>query len=197
MKRLFDLFFAVLLIILLSPILLLLALLIRFKLGSPILFQQVRPGQNAVPFKLYKFRSMLDTRDAEGHLLPDDQRMTKFGQLLRSSSLDELPELLNIIKGEMSFVGPRPLLMEYIPLYSERQARRHETLPGITGWAQVNGRNAVDWDCRLEMDVWYVENRSFLLDFKILLRTLFAVLSRKGISEDGHVTMSKFKGSEE
>lgn len=197
MKRLFDLFFAVLLIILLSPILLLLALLIRFKLGSPVLFQQVRPGQNAVPFKLYKFRSMLDTRDAEGHLLPDDQRMTKFGQLLRSSSLDELPELLNIIKGEMSFVGPRPLLMEYIPLYSERQARRHETLPGITGWAQVNGRNAVDWDCRLEMDVWYVENRSFLLDIQILLRTLFAVLSRKGISEDGHVTMSKFKGSKE
>ena len=180
---------------LLSPLLLLIALLVRINLGSPILFRQQRPGHHGRPFELIKFRSMTNERAPSGELLPEAERLTRFGRLLRSTSLDELPELWNVLKGEMSLVGPRPLLLEYLPLYTSRQARRHEVRPGITGWAQVNGRNAVDWDELLEMDVWYVENRSMLLDLTILLKTLGTVVSREGVAEEGQVTRSRFKGT--
>ena len=163
--------------------------------GGPILFRQQRPGRGETPFEMLKFRTMTDARDSNNKLLPDDQRLPKFGKFLRSTSLDELPGLFNVLKGEMSLVGPRPLLMEYLPLYSQRQKRRHEVKPGITGWAQVNGRNAIDWDKKFELDVWYVENRSFMLDLKILLMTLWKVLRRSGISEPGHATKTKFRGS--
>ena len=194
MKRLFDIFVSAGALIVLSPLMVCLALLIRVKLGAPVLFSQVRPGLNTGPFRMYKFRSMTNAHDAQGVLLPDAERLTPFGKFLRASSLDELPELFNILRGDMSLVGPRPLLMEYLPLYSARQARRHEVRPGLTGWAQVNGRNALSWDEKFELDVWYVENRSFALDLKILWLTLLTVIRRKGISSDGHATMPPFTG---
>ncbi|MEM0514216.1 sugar transferase [Pseudoalteromonas sp. YIC-827] len=195
MKRVFDIVVSVFLLFLLFPVVLLTSLVIRIKLGSPVLFSQDRPGLNGQPFKMLKFRTMLDAKDSNGNLLPDEQRMTKFGSFLRSTSLDELPGLLNVLKGDMSLVGPRPLLVEYLPLYSEEQSRRHNVRPGITGWAQVNGRNAISWEDKFKLDVWYVENQSFLLDLKILLLTVKKVFVKEGISADDHVTMPAFKGS--
>jgi len=195
MKRLFDLVAAIVALLLLWPVLLLLALLVRIKLGSPVLFRQKRPGLYGKPFYIYKFRSMTDARDASGELLPDEERLPPFGQLLRRLSLDELPQLYNVLRGDISLVGPRALLMEYLPLYSEQQARRHDVRPGITGWAQVNGRNAISWEEKFRCDVWYVENRSMLLDLKILWMTLLKVLRSEGVSQSGHVTMEKFRGS--
>ena len=197
LKRLMDIFCSLLALVLLFPFLLVLVLLVRFKLGSPIFFRQVRPGRNGVPFKMIKFRSMTDERDAMGNLLPDSERLTSFGKLLRSSSLDELPELWNVLKGDMSLVGPRPLLMEYLPLYSKEQYRRHDARPGVTGWAQVNGRNAISWEDKFRLDVWYVDNQSLWLDVKILFLTVKKVLVRDGISGEGEVTMSKFTGSKD
>jgi len=182
-------------LILLSPVLLAVAVLVRWWLGAPVLFRQPRPGTEARKFEILKFRTMRDATDAHGQPLSDDQRLTRLGQFLRSTSLDELPELWNVLKGEMSLVGPRPLLMEYLPLYNDRQRRRHEVRPGITGWAQVNGRNAIEWDDKLEMDVWYVENQSLWLDLKILAMTFWKVLRRSDISEEGHATKQKFRGS--
>ena len=195
MKRLMDIAGAFCGLLVLGPVILLLAVLVRVKLGSPVLFRQVRPGMDGRAFQMAKFRTMTDARDANGDLLPDADRLTGFGQFLRSSSLDELPELWNVLKGDMSLVGPRPLLMEYLPLYSQREARRHEVRPGITGWAQINGRNALSWDEKFELDVWYVENRSLWLDIKILFLTVWKVVKRDGISQEGEVTMSKFTGS--
>jgi len=197
MKRLFDLMVAIAGLCLLWPLLLLLALLVWSKLGSPILFKQQRPGLHGKPFYIYKFRSMTDARDAEGELLPDAERLPPFGQFLRRFSLDELPQLFNVLKGDMSLIGPRALLMEYLPLYSQEQARRHEVKPGITGWAQVNGRNAISWEEKFAYDVWYVENQSFLIDLMILYKTVFKVCRREGVSESGHVTASPFRGSAE
>jgi lipopolysaccharide/colanic/teichoic acid biosynthesis glycosyltransferase len=177
------------------PFILVVALLVRIKLGSPILFTQERPGINGKVFKMMKFRTMLDGKDKYGNLLPDEQRMTKFGAFLRSTSLDELPGLFNVLKGDMSLVGPRPLLVQYLPLYSKEQARRHNVRPGITGWAQVNGRNAISWEEKFKLDVWYVDNQSFLLDLKILFLTVKKVFVREGISADGHVTIAPFKGT--
>ena len=195
MKRFFDFFIALCALIALSPVIIVVAILIRFKLGSPILFTQDRPGLHGKVFKMMKFRSMLDGKDKHGCLLPDEQRLTKFGLLLRSTSLDELPGLFNVLKGEMSLVGPRPLLVQYLPLYNTEQARRHNARPGITGWAQVNGRNAISWDNKFVLDVWYVDNQSFWLDIKILLLTVKKVFVREGITADGHVTIEPFKGS--
>lgn len=194
MKRSFDFLVALCAILTLLPVIIIVALLIRFKLGSPILFTQERPGLHGKLFKMMKFRSMLDAKDSKGSVLPDDQRMTKFGLLLRSTSLDELPGLFNVLKGDMSLVGPRPLLVQYLPLYSSEQARRHNVRPGITGWAQVNGRNAISWEEKFKFDVWYVDNQSLWLDFKILLLTVKKVFVREGISADGHVTMETFRG---
>lgn len=194
-KRLIDLVGAGSGLLVLSPVLASAALAVRFRLGSPVLFVQVRTGIDGELFRIYKFRSMSDARDADGNVLPDEERMTPLGRFLRTSSLDELPELINVIRGEMSLVGPRPLLPEYLDLYSERQRRRHEVLPGITGWAQIKGRNALAWDEKLELDVWYVEHWSLRLDLRILLSTLLAVLARKGIAAEGHVTMPNFKGA--
>lgn len=194
-KRAFDLLASLSALIVLSPVLLVLALLIRWQLGAPVLFVQERPGRQGRPFRMFKFRTMTDKRDAAGEMLPDSARLTSFGRILRSFSADELPELINVLKGEMSFVGPRPLLMEYLPLYTREQARRHEVRPGITGWAQVNGRNMLSWEEKFRMDVWYVDNRSFWLDLKILWLTLLAVLAKKGINQEGHATMERFKGS--
>src|SRR5690606_14191037 len=194
-KRLFDIVVSTFLLGILSPVMLLLAVLVRMSLGSPVIFKQVRPGLHGKPFTMYKFRTMTDARDAHGRLLPDEQRLTKLGRFLRSTSLDELPELFNVLKGDMSLVGPRPLLMEYLPLYTPEQARRHNVRPGMTGWAQVNGRNALSWEEKFEYDVWYVDNWSFWLDIKILWMTLVAVLRREGISADGHATMPPFTGS--
>ncbi|WP_287962131.1 sugar transferase [Alcanivorax sp.] len=196
-KRLMDIIGAICGLLVLGPVILLLAVLVRVKLGSPVLFRQARPGMAGSAFEMAKFRTMTDAKDASGELLPDADRLTGFGQFLRSSSLDELPELWNVLKGDMSLVGPRPLLMEYLPLYSERQARRHEVRPGITGWAQVNGRNALSWDEKFELDVWYVENRTLWLDIKILFLTVWRVLKKDGIAHDGEVTMKRFKGGEE
>lgn len=193
-KRLFDLVFSILAIIILSPILLLTAMLVRVFLGTPILFKQQRPGYKGRPFFIYKFRSMLDAVDRAGNPLPDSERLTRFGRILRSLSLDELPELFNILRGEMSFVGPRPLLMEYLPLYSPEQARRHDVVPGLTGWAQVNGRNALDWPSRFKLDVWYVDNWSFWLDIQIILMTVWKTVSREGINQQGQATVEYFKG---
>ena len=179
----------------LSLVLVLLSLIIRVLIGYPVFFQQVRPGLKGRPFKMIKFRTMSNQCDAGGNLLPDAQRLTLFGRFLRSTSLDELPELWNVLKGDMSLVGPRPLLMEYLPLYSSEQARRHEVRPGITGWAQVNGRNALSWEEKFKLDVWYVDNRSIWLDLKVLLMTVKKVFVRDGISADGEATMSKFQGS--
>lgn len=195
MKRLFDFIIAFSALFTLLPVIIIVAVLIRFKLGSPILFTQNRPGLNRKVFKMMKFRSMLDGKDKHGNLLPDNERMTSFGTFLRSTSLDELPGLFNVLKGDMSLVGPRPLLVQYLPLYSTEQARRHNVRPGITGWAQVNGRNAISWDEKFKLDVWYVDNQSFLLDLKILLLTVKKVFIREGISADGHVTIEPFKGS--
>ena len=197
MKRGFDMGTSFLVLLLASPLLVLLAVLIKLNMGSPVLFRQKRPGLHAVPFEMIKFRTMRNAGDAEGKLLDDAQRLTSLGQFLRASSLDELPELWNVLKGDMSLVGPRPLLMEYLPLYSARQARRHEVRPGITGWAQVNGRNALSWAEKFDHDVWYVENQSFMVDLKILWLTVAAVFGRKGISSDGHATMPPFRGSAE
>jgi len=196
-KRCFDLVGACSLILLLSPLMLGLAILIRISMGSPVLFAQIRPGRNASPFTVYKFRTMKDARDADGSPLPDKERLTALGVWLRRTSLDELPQLINVMRGEMSFVGPRPLLMEYLPLYNPRQARRHEVRPGITGWAQVNGRNAISWPEKFELDVWYVENQGLWLDLKILWLTLGRVLSRTGVNQPGQVTMERFCGNRE
>lgn len=195
MKRLFDFIVAFCAVLTLLPVIVIVALLIRFKLGSPILFTQDRPGLNGDIFKMMKFRTMLDAKDKHGNLLPDHERMTKFGAFLRSTSLDELPGLFNVLKGDMSLVGPRPLLVQYLPLYSPEQARRHNVRPGITGWAQVNGRNAISWEDKFMLDVWYVDNQSFWLDIKILFLTVKKVFVREGISADGHVTIEPFKGS--
>ena len=194
MKRLFDFLLALLALLLLALPLLVLALLVRRKLGSPVLFRQTRPGLHGQPFEMVKFRTMTDARGADGALLPDAVRLTPFGRFLRASSLDELPELWNVLKGEMSLVGPRPLLMEYLPLYSPQQARRHEVRPGITGWAQVNGRNALGWNDKFKLDVWYVDHRSLWLDIKILWLTVKKVLVREGISAAGEATMPRFTG---
>ena len=195
MKRLFDFFAASIALIVFAIPLLFLIWLVRSKLGSPVFFRQVRPGLHGKPFEMVKFRSMTNQKGPDGNLLPDSERMTSFGRFLRSSSLDELPELWNVVKGDMSLVGPRPLLMEYLPLYSPRQARRHEARPGVTGWAQVNGRNSLSWDEKFELDVWYVENQSFWLDIKILWLTVKKVIVREGISAAGEATMPKFTGS--
>lgn len=194
MKRLFDVVVAALTLLLLALPLVALASLVQRKLGSPVLFTQVRPGLHGKPFRMVKFRTMTDARDASGALLPDAQRLTPFGRFLRSSSLDELPELWNVLHGEMSLVGPRPLLMEYLPLYTPEQARRHEVRPGITGWAQVNGRNAISWADKFALDVWYVDHRSLWLDVRILWLTVRKVLVRDGISADGEATMPRFEG---
>ena len=194
-KRLFDFIVALCALLTLLPVIIVVATLIRFKLGSPILFTQNRPGLNGDIFKMMKFRTMLDAKDKQGNLLPDEQRMTKFGSFLRSTSLDELPGLFNVLKGDMSLVGPRPLLVQYLPLYNKEQARRHNVRPGITGWAQVNGRNAISWEQKFELDVWYVNNQSMWLDLKILLLTVKKVFIRDGINADGHVTIEPFKGS--
>lgn len=195
MKRLFDCVVAGSGLVILWPILLVVAFLVRSKLGSPVVFRQQRPGLGGKPFMMMKFRTMIDAFDREGHPLPDAQRLTKFGCWLRASSLDELPELINILLGDMSLVGPRPLLMRYLPLYSLEQARRHDVRPGLTGWAQINGRNAVTWDEKFVLDVWYVEHRSFLLDLRILWQTVLKVLKREGISSAGEATMPPFTGS--
>ena len=195
MKRLFDFLVALFALLILLPVIMVVAVLIRLKLGSPILFTQERPGLNGNVFKMMKFRTMLDAKDKQGNLLPDNERMTQFGAFLRSTSLDELPGLFNVLKGDMSLVGPRPLLVQYLPLYSSEQARRHNVRPGITGWAQVNGRNAISWEQKFKLDVWYVDNQSFLLDIEILLLTVKKVFVREGISADGHVTIEPFKGS--
>jgi sugar transferase EpsL len=195
MKRLFDIVGASFGLILLSPALAALTLLVGIKLGRPVLFTQARPGLHGKPFRMFKFRSMNSACDATGNLLPDEQRLTSFGRVLRSTSLDELPGLWNVLVGNMSVVGPRPLLEEYLPLYSPTQARRHLVRPGITGWAQVNGRNAISWEEKFELDVWYVDNQSLWLDIKILLLTVKKVFVREGISADGEATMRKFTGS--
>src|SRR5690554_405870 len=195
MKRLLDIAVSLLGLLVLAPVFVVVACVVRRKLGAPVFFRQTRPGRDGKPFQMVKFRTMLDATDKEGNPLPDDQRMTRFGSFLRSTSLDELPELWNVLKGDMSLVGPRPLLMEYLPLYSPEQYRRHEVRPGITGWAQVNGRNALSWEDRFRLDVWYVDNRSMVLDIKILFLTVKKVLVRDGISEEGGVTMSKFNGT--
>ena len=194
-KRLFDFSVSFVALLLLLPIILIAALLIRVKIGSPVVFKQQRPGLKGKPFYVYKFRSMTDERDANCELLPDDLRLTSFGKILRKLSLDELPQLWNVLKGEMSFVGPRPLLMEYMDLYNDTQLKRHNARPGITGWAQVNGRNAISWEKKFEFDVWYVENQSLWLDVKILFMTVMKVFKSEGISQDGQATMTKFKGN--
>jgi len=194
MKRVVDFIASFVGMTVLLPIIAILSLLIRLNLGSPILFEQVRPGMHGKPFRMIKFRTMKDASDSNGNLLPDTERITNFGSFLRATSLDELPELWNVLKGDMSLVGPRPLLMEYLDLYTPEQARRHEVRPGVTGWAQVNGRNAISWEEKFKLDVWYVDNRSLWLDIKILFMTVKKVFVREGISADGHVTIEKFKG---
>lgn len=195
MKRFFDFIVALSVLIILLPIIIFVAALISIKLGLPIFFIQERPGLNGKLFKMIKFRTMLDAKDKHGNLLPDEERMTRFGAFLRSTSLDELPGLFNVFKGDMSLVGPRPLLVQYLPLYSTEQARRHGVRPGITGWAQVNGRNAISWEQKFKLDVWYVDNQSFWLDIKILFFTVKKVFVREGINGDGEVTMSAFTGN--
>jgi sugar transferase EpsL len=194
-KRLLDLALTIPAMILLTPLFAILALLVRLKLGSPVLFRQQRPGLNGQPFTLFKFRTMTNTRDDQGNLLPDEDRVTSFGQFLRSTSLDELPELFYVLKGEMSLVGPRPLLMRYLDRYTPKQMRRHEVRPGITGWAQVNGRNDISWEERLGLDVWYADHQSLWLDLKIIGLTFWKALKREGISQPGRATMEEFRGS--
>jgi len=195
MKRFFDLISSFIGLLFLLPVIVLIVLLVRLKIGSPIFFKQARPGLNGNLFNMYKLRSMTNECDKDRNLLSDEVRLTKFGKFLRSTSLDELPGLWNVLKGDMSLVGPRPLLVEYLPLYSENQSRRHEVKPGITGWAQVNGRNAISWDEKFDLDVWYVDNQSIWLDIKILWMTIKKVIMRDGISQNNHVSMDKFKGS--
>ncbi len=194
-KRIFDLVLTIPGLIVLSPLLLLVALLVRIKHGKPVIFRQMRPGYIGKPFNIYKFRTMTEARDHQGTLLPDTQRLTRLGRFLRITSIDELPELFNILRGEMSLVGPRPLLMQYLELYTPEQSRRHNVLPGITGWAQVNGRNALTWEDKFKLDVWYVDHWSLGLDIKILLLTPWKVLRREGISQPGHATAEVFTGS--
>ncbi|WP_375322833.1 sugar transferase [Aliivibrio logei] len=195
MKRFFDIIISAIVLFLLSPILFIVSRKVAKNLGSPVLFRQKRPGLNGKVFEMQKFRSMRDALDSQGNALPDSERLTPFGEKLRSSSLDELPGLWNVLKGDMSLVGPRPLLVEYLPLYNQGQAKRHNVRPGITGWAQVNGRNAISWEEKFKLDVWYVENQSFWLDIKILFLTVKKVFVKEGISADGHVTIEPFKGS--
>ncbi|PDZ03266.1 sugar transferase [Bacillus cereus] len=194
MKRLFDVCVSLLLLSLFSIVICIVAILVRIKLGSPILFKQERPGMNGIPFYLYKFRTMTNEINGDGTLLPDKNRLTTFGAILRKYSLDELPQLINVLWGDLSLVGPRPLLMEYLPLYSSKQAKRHNVKPGITGWAQINGRNLITWEEKFELDVWYVENHSFLLDLKIIVITILKVFKTEGINHVGHVTMERFTG---
>lgn len=195
-KRFFDTAVSVIGLTLLIPVIFIVAIQIRRKLGAPIFFHQTRPGKGGKPFEMIKFRTMRDAFDEDGNPLPDSERITSFGRFLRSTSLDELPELWNVVKGDMSLVGPRPLLMEYLPLYSKEQFRRHNVRPGVTGWAQVNGRNAISWEDKFKLDVWYVDNRSLWLDIKILFMTIKKVFAREGISASDHVTTEKFKGSD-
>lgn len=197
MKRLFDVICSLIGLLMLWPVLVVVYVLVRWKLGGPAFFKQQRPGLAGRPFMMIKFRTMRDAFDAQGSPLPDDQRLTRFGKVLRATSLDELPELWNVLKGDMSLVGPRPLLMEYLPLYSPEQARRHEVRPGITGWAQVNGRNALSWKDKFALDVWYVDNQSLWLDLRILWLTVRKVLVRDGISAEGEATVSRFTGNEQ
>ena len=193
-KRLLDLCLTLVAFLLLLPVMGVIAVIVRLKLGAPVLFRHRRPGLHGQPFTLYKFRTMTDTRDAQGNLLPDAERLTPFGRFLRSTSLDELPELFNVLKGEMSLVGPRPLLMRYLDRYTPEQMRRHEVKPGITGWAQVNGRNAITWEQKFTLDVWYVDNQSLWLDLKIIALTAWKILKREGISQPGHATAREFMG---
>ncbi|WP_180178369.1 sugar transferase [Acinetobacter sp. YH01005] len=197
LKRIIDITIASTALILLSPVYFIVAHKVKKNLGSPVLFRQVRPGLHGKPFEMIKFRTMKDALDAEGNPLPDSERLTPFGKMLRATSLDEMPELWNVIKGDMSIVGPRPLLMEYLPLYNSEQAKRHNVRPGITGYAQVNGRNAISWEKKFELDTWYVENQSLWLDFKIMLKTIKKVIAKDDISAEGEATMSKFTGSAE
>jgi len=196
-QRLFDFFLACILLIIFGIPMIIISIFIFISMGPPVLFRQKRPGKKEVPFIILKFRTMDESRDEKGNLLPDGQRMTFLGKYLRRFSLDELPQILNVLKGDLSFVGPRPLLMEYLPLYTAKQARRHDVKPGITGWTQVNGRNALTWDEKFDLDIWYVDHRSFLLDMKILLMTVMKVLKREGITAEGSATMPVFKGSGE
>lgn len=196
MKRTLDLIVSFGLMTCMLPIMLIVALLIYAKIGDPVVFRQERPGLQGKPFYIYKFRTMTNAEDKAGNLLPDEKRITGLGRILRKLSLDELPQLLNVIQGDLSLVGPRPLLMEYLPLYDSEQARRHDVKPGITGWAQVNGRNAISWEEKFKLDVWYVDNQSFWLDIEILWMTALKVVKREGVSQQGHVTMEKFRGSE-
>ena len=195
-KRFSDLLFSSLVLIFVSPLILILGVLIRYFLGTPVLFRQQRPGLHGKPFTLYKFRTMTDARDEMGNLLSDENRLTPFGQFLRSTSLDELPELWNVIMGDMSLVGPRPLLMRYLSRYTPEQMRRHDVRPGITGWAQVNGRNALTWEEKFKLDIWYVDNLSFWLDIRIIFMTLWKILKREGVSQPGHATMEEFYGTQ-
>ena len=197
LKRVFDFILSLIALVILSPVILILAILIRFKLGSPVLFKQLRPGKSEKIFNLYKFRTMIDARDDGGNLLPDSERITKFGKFIRSTSLDELPSLINILKGDMSIVGPRPLLVEYLELYDNQQKKRHLVRPGLTGWAQINGRNATTWQARFENDIYYLSNISFMFDIRIIMRTFIKVFKRSGISADGEATMEKFRGNNE
>lgn len=194
-KRLLDFVLSLIALVVLSPIILIVALLVKIKLGSPVLFKQERPGKNEKIFRMYKFRTMTDKKDEDGDLLPDDVRLTKFGKVLRSTSLDELPELFNILKGDMSIVGPRPLLVKYLPLYNEYQKHRHDVRPGFTGWAQCNGRNALSWEKKFDLDVYYTKHVTFLLDLRIIFKTIKIVLFREGISSETSVTMEEFRGS--
>jgi sugar transferase EpsL len=192
-KRAFDLMLTLLVLIVLSPLLVLIALLVRIKLGSPVFFRQQRPGLHGKPLTIYKFRTMTDARDAQGNLLPDAQRLTRFGRFLRSTSLDELPELINVLRGDMSLVGPRPLLPEYLSHYDDEAYRRHDVLPGLTGWAQINGRNAISWKEKFALDVWYVDNWSPWLDVKIIALTLWKILRREGVAQAGQATVERFR----
>ena len=195
LKRALDIIIASAALVLLTPLYAVVAYKVKKNLGSPVLFRQVRPGLNGKPFEMIKFRSMKDAMDAQGNVLPDSDRLTAFGKMLRASSLDEMPELWNVIKGDMSIVGPRPLLMEYLPLYNQEQAKRHNVRPGMTGHAQVNGRNAISWEEKFKLDTWYVDNQSLWLDFKIMLKTVKTVLAKNDISAEGEVTMTKFTGT--
>lgn len=195
-KRIFDILFVLVFALPVLFVAVIVSLLVMLYIGRPVLFSQQRPGLNGKPFTMYKFRSMSDARDETGELLPDEHRLTSFGRLLRSTSLDELPGLWSVVKGDMSLVGPRPLLMEYLPLYSSEQSRRHEVRPGLTGWAQINGRNALNWEDRFKLDVWYVNNQSFWLDLKILFLTVKKVVKKDGISAEGEATMTKFTGNQ-
>lgn len=194
-KRLLDLLVSLFLLILLFPLLLIVALVVRVKIGSPVLFEQVRPGFHGKLFKIKKFRTMSSEKNCDGELLPDEQRLPTLGKWLRASSIDELPSLFNVLKGDLTLVGPRPLIPQYLPLYSEQQARRHDVAPGITGWAQINGRNALSWEERFRLDVWYVDNQSFMLDMKIIARTGIKVIRQDGITKEGHATMPPFEGN--